>query len=159
MKTIICGGRALTDYGLVVEAIHVAGFAISEVVSGACGIDADDPKRDGLQAKGGDALGEDWALFNGVPVRRFYAGWNRLGLKAGPLRNAEMAAYAEALIALPGNKGTANMIHLAQVRKLPVFSLGKNLKSCTPSPLRRSERFFSAMEKLDGPKYSPLEDA
>ncbi len=126
MKTIIAGGRKLTDFGLVVEAIHVAGFVISEVVSGACGIDADDPKRDGLPAKGGDALGEDWAHFNGVPVRRFYAAWKCLGLKAGPLRNAEMAAYADALIALPGNKGTADMIKQARGNGLKVFVLGES---------------------------------
>ncbi len=120
MKVIIAGGRNLTDYGLVVEAIFLAKFDITEVVSGACGIDADDPRRDGLLAKGGDGLGEDWAYFNGIPILRFYAAWKRLGLKAGPLRNAEMAEYADALLALPGNKGTADMIKQARQKMIPL---------------------------------------
>jgi hypothetical protein len=83
MKCVIAGGRDLTDFGLVVEAVHLSDFTISQVVSGACGIDADDPAGDGKKAKGADGIGEDWAWFNGIPMRRFYAAWKRLGTKLG----------------------------------------------------------------------------
>jgi hypothetical protein len=57
-------------------------------------------------------------------VRRFSADW-RIGRGAGPQRNGEMAAYADALIAvhrdLAQSKGTANMIAQARRAGLRVF--------------------------------------
>jgi hypothetical protein len=100
-----------------------SGFSISEVVSGACGIDADDPRRMHKPAKGGDGLGEMWAKANGIPICRFYPAWNRMGKKAGFIRNEEMAQYADALIALPGGSRTAHMIRRARTHGLETFVL------------------------------------
>ena len=108
MRVIVAGGREVTDPALVAKAIEASGFEITELVSGG--------------ARGVDALGEAWALAHGLPVRIFRADWKKHGRKAGPLRNREMAAYAEALIAIPtGGPGTQNMIKEAWLAKRPQY--------------------------------------
>jgi hypothetical protein len=109
MKVIVAGGRDFTNYALVEEAIKISGFEISQIVSG--------------KAKGIDTLGEVWALANNVPVEAFPADWSQHGRAAGPIRNKQMAEYADALIAIwdGESKGTANMIQQARNKKLNVF--------------------------------------
>jgi len=109
MKVIIAGGRDFTNYALVEDAIKCSAFEITQVVSG--------------KAKGVDTLGEVWALANNVPVEAFPADWSQHGRAAGPIRNREMAEYADALIAIwdGESKGTANMIQQARNKRLNVF--------------------------------------
>lgn len=109
MKVIIAGGRDFTNYALVEEAIKRSAFEITQVVSG--------------NAKGVDTLGEVWALANNVPVEAFPADWAAHGRAAGPIRNREMADYADALIAIwdGESKGTANMIQQARNKHLNIF--------------------------------------
>lgn len=113
MKVIIAGSRTLRSFGVVRRAIYHGCAALqiakpSEVVSGG--------------ASGVDSTGELWAGANGVPVRRFPADWIRYGLGAGPIRNREMADYADALIAVWDGKsrGTADMIRQMRERGKPV---------------------------------------
>ena len=108
MKTIIAGGRTVTDDALITAAVDACPWSISEIVSGA--------------AKGVDQLGEDWAEQNEIPVKRFPANWKEHGRAAGPIRNREMAEYAEALIAIwdGQSKGTGNMIKTAEKLGLEV---------------------------------------
>lgn len=70
---------------------------------------------------GADWYGELWAKRNDIPVKRFYADLYGKWPACGPRRNAAMAEYADALIALPGGKGTANMIDEARKRGLKVY--------------------------------------
>lgn len=109
MKVIIAGSRSITDYELIKRAIVGSRFAITEVVSGG--------------ARGVDRLGERWAAENGIPVIQFIPDWDTLGKKAGYARNADMANYAEALIAVydGASKGTGHMIDIATRKKLKVF--------------------------------------
>lgn len=111
MKTIIAGSRTVTDYSIVLKAIQLSKFDISEVVSGG--------------ARGADSLGERFAKENKIPVKIFPANWEMYGKKAGFLRNREMAEYGEALIAIMINnsKGTSNMISLAKEKGLKVYVL------------------------------------
>src|SRR6187551_1734503 len=97
MKLIIAGSTTLTpeqfpDKRLdeLHERIHV-----TEVVSGG--------------AWGADYLGEVWAEGNGLPIMRFPADWDKYGRAAGPIRNRKMAEHADAVVLLPGGKGTASM--------------------------------------------------
>lgn len=109
MKVIIAGGRDFNDAAALNVAIARAekqGIRITEVVSG--------------RARGADALGETWARAHGIPIKPFPADWNRFGNAAGPRRNTDMADYAEALIALPGGRGTRDMIAKARSRGLLV---------------------------------------
>jgi len=74
-------------------------------------------------ARGVDQGGELWASVQGRPVKRFPADWDTYGKSAGHRRNAEMAKYADALVAIWDGKsrGTANMISEARKRGLVVF--------------------------------------
>ncbi len=72
--------------------------------------------------KGGDLLGERYAVERNYPIKQFPADWRRYGKSAGLKRNAEMAIYADALIAFwdGESKGTKNMIDLATQAGLKV---------------------------------------
>lgn len=105
MKIIIAGSRTITDVRIVAWALGSAGLKlgmISEIVSGG--------------AKGVDTLGEQIAIINNIPVRRFPADWNKYGRSAGYKRNAEMAEYADILVAVwdGQSKGTEHMVDLMQ---------------------------------------------
>lgn len=106
MRVIIAGGRDFTDMLALVAAIKASGFEISEIVSGG--------------QTGADTLGLHYARANGIRERMFpYEGI--LGRAGGPVRNRKMAEYADALIAMPGDRGTANMVYEAMLRKLKVY--------------------------------------
>ena len=111
MKVIIAGSRTITKLSDVIWAVVHSGFygKITEVVSG--------------KAKGVDNLGETWAYYNDIPVKSFPADWNEHGRSAGYKRNAQMAAYADALIAIwdGESKGTKHMIDIAKKKGLKVF--------------------------------------
>ena len=70
-------------------------------------------------AKGADKLGEQYAMDYGLKTKMFHADWSK-GKQAGPIRNAAMADYADALIAFWDGKsrGTANMIQNAKNKGL-----------------------------------------
>lgn len=109
MKVIIAGGRDITDYNLVRTAYAKSGFKATEIVSGG--------------ARGVDYLGECVAKNLNIPIKVFPADWNTHGRKAGPIRNSQMANYADALVAVwdGESKGTANMIIQAREKGLEVF--------------------------------------
>lgn len=113
MRVIIAGSRALNETARLNAAIALwkeayGEASITEVVSGG--------------ARGADRLGEAWARAQGLPITRFPAEWRRYGKAAGPIRNRQMAAYADGLIALPGGgRGTRSMIAEAQRRGLPIL--------------------------------------
>jgi hypothetical protein len=109
MKVIIAGSRGITDEHLIFNAIKESGFEITEVVSGG--------------AAGVDKFGEKYANRNDIPLKIFLADWEKKKASAGIIRNAEMANYAEALIAVwdGKSKGTKNMIEIAGRKGLLVF--------------------------------------
>jgi hypothetical protein len=110
VKTIIAGSREL-GIDSFVAAIECcpATPSITEVVSGT--------------ARGIDSIGESWARDNKIPLKQFPADWDTYGRSAGYIRNAEMADYADALIAIWDGKsrGTKHMIDIATKKGLEVF--------------------------------------
>jgi hypothetical protein len=108
MKTIIAGSRGLTGAGLISSAVSQSGFDVTEVVSGT--------------ARGIDSSGEDWAWDCQLPVKRFPADWKTHGRSAGYKRNEQMAAYADALIAIWDGKsrGTQHMVDIARKEGLEI---------------------------------------
>jgi len=98
MKVVIAGDRDVTDRDLVWSIIDQSPFEITEVVCG--------------KARGVDTLGEEWAEAHGIPVKPFpYI--RGVGKAGGPMRNKQMADYADALIAIwirSKSKGTKDMI-------------------------------------------------
>ena len=109
MKVIIAGSREITDYGFVAAVIKRSGFDITEVVSGT--------------AHGVDRLGEQWAVQNGVPIKYMPPDWNLHGKAAGPIRNKEMAEYADAAVLVWNGEssGTKNMLENMQKIGKPYF--------------------------------------
>lgn len=73
-------------------------------------------------ARGADRLGERYAAERGYRVERFPADWDRNGVAAGPIRNSQMAAHADALVAFWDGKsrGTRDMIERAEKHNLPI---------------------------------------
>lgn len=115
MKVIIAGSRGINDYAELLAAIAAANMSISCVISGT--------------AKGVDRLGERYARENNIPVLRYVPDWTRYGKSAGIIRNEEMIAIADGLIALwDGNsKGTKHAIDTAKKRDIPV-----HVRICVP---------------------------
>lgn len=111
MRTIIAGSRTVESFDLVRAAVEACPWAseITEVVSGC--------------ADGVDTLGEQWAKRKMIPIKRFPADWRRFGRAAGPKRNEQMAAYADALIAVwdGASRGTQDMIERARHYGLRVY--------------------------------------
>lgn len=108
MRTIIAGSRHCTDEAAVLAAAEAAPWEITEVVCGG--------------APGVDSIGAKLARERNIPVTMFPADWNKHGRAAGPIRNRQMADYAQALVAVWDglSPGTKNMIHEAQSRGLKV---------------------------------------
>lgn len=109
MKVIIAGSRSVEDYSLVVQAMQRCGYDVTEVVSGC--------------ATGVDTLGERWARANNIPIKEMPANWNRDSKAAGPIRNREMAKYADAAVIVWDSKsaGTRNMVNEMIRHKKPYF--------------------------------------
>lgn len=108
MILIVAGGRDYEDALTVfyfLDRIHER-EGIREIVSGGC--------------RGADRLGEIWACKNRVMIRKFEANWKD-GKKAGPMRNKNMARYADAVALFPGGKGTESMYREAESYELKIF--------------------------------------
>lgn len=100
MKLVFSGSREITNRLLIAAII------------------ADLPCRDEVtEVVHGGARGVDQivgSICKGTwPVKVFLADWRKHGKSAGPIRNAEMAKYADVLVAIMiegGSRGTQNMI-------------------------------------------------
>lgn len=70
-----------------------------------------------------DQFGESWAEKRGIAVKRFPADWNKHGKAAGPIRNAQMADYADTCVAFwdGESRGTKDMFDQMTRRAKPSF--------------------------------------
>lgn len=111
-RVIIAGSRTFNDYELLKrkmdELLANVKWMKIVVVSGA--------------ARGADQLGEQYAKERGYGIDSHPANWDLYGKSAGYIRNAEMAANADALVAFWDGKsrGTKHMIDLAEKRRIHV---------------------------------------
>lgn len=63
-------------------------------------------------ARGVDLFGLEWAKDKGIPVIKMPADWDRLGKRAGIVRNGEMAKVADCAVVFfrpGGSRGARNM--------------------------------------------------
>ena len=100
MKIIVAGGRDFQNYKhleKVMDYYNKKG-QVDEIVCGG--------------ANGADYLGSVWANANGIKVEYMDADWKKFGKGAGPIRNKEMADYADSLVAFwdGESRGTKHMI-------------------------------------------------
>ena len=107
MKLIIAGGRDYRFTPTDRSRLDALLGTVTEVVSGA--------------ATGADQAGERWAKLHGIPVKRFPADWNKHGRTAAPIRNAQMAQYADAVALLPGGRGTDSMRREAERAGITIY--------------------------------------
>lgn len=113
MKIIIAGSRSIQDDQLVRLHVHaiLSQFSInpSEIISG--------------EATGPDKIGETYAVMMGIPLKKMPANWGLHGRSAGPIRNRQMAEYADmAIVFWDGeSRGARNMmLEMSRVKK-PCF--------------------------------------
>jgi hypothetical protein len=101
MKLIIAGSRKMRSHpSIILGYLTEAGINIediTEIVSG--------------KAKGIDTEGEIFAQRYNIPVKEFPADWDQYGKAAGPIRNKQMAVYADRLFLIWDGKspGSKNM--------------------------------------------------
>ena len=111
MRLIIAGGRHhhLTEQDLM--ALDSIPNVTCVICGGANGVDND---------------GEQWAKSRNIMVKTFKPNWNKHGKKAGPLRNRDMAANADALAIFTGGRGTESMFKEAQKAGIKIFDFRPN---------------------------------
>ena len=109
MKVIVAGSRDVRDFDAVSKAIKDSGFEVTLII------------HEG--ARGVDTLAEKWAVKNDIPFEKYPADWDQYNKAAGHIRNSQMAAAGEALVAIrkDGSRGTTNMIEQAKKKGLPVY--------------------------------------
>ena len=112
VKAIIAGSRHIECAGIVhmviTDAVQKNDWDIIEVVSGG--------------ATGVDSVGEAMAQLFNKPIRRFPANWHMYGKIAGPMRNKEMAKYADVLILIHSNTpGSLNMKAQMELLGKPIY--------------------------------------
>lgn len=109
-RVVIAGGRDFKDYEKLKSVCDkVLPDGPYEIVSG-------------CEKNGADGLGERYAEEKGWPVKKFHPDWDKFGLKAGPIRNAQMADYGHAAIIFWDGKsrGSKSMIKEMKERNKPV---------------------------------------
>lgn len=117
MKVIIAGGRDFIPEpkDIITLATLDNEHVFDEIVCG--------------EARGADTFGKEYGKIMGIHIESFPADWNNYGKKAGPIRNEEMACYADAVIFFPGGKGTEDMRRRALKRGLKILYDGGNIGS------------------------------
>ena len=111
MRVIVAGPRDLVLLEETVEAaLGASGFSVGEIVEGG--------------ATGVDSSAAWYAQQRGIPYKSFCADWTKHGRAAGPIRNRQMAEYADALVLVKrrgaDTPGTKSMTREAEKRGLPV---------------------------------------
>lgn len=86
-------------------------LSISELVCGMC--------------EGIDMSAYEWAAHLKLPVKEFPADWDKYGRAAGPIRNAQMAEYADIVVAIwdGKSKGTSSIIREMKKLNKPVIDI------------------------------------
>lgn len=116
MRVLICGGRDLNDANWINKldeySEHYGPF--THVIQGG--------------ATGADAIAKRWAELCRIPTTEYRAAWQKYGKLAGPLRNQRMLdeGKPDLVLALPGGRGTADMVMRATVSGLPVIDVDRN---------------------------------
>ena len=109
IRLAVVGSRSFNDYELLSQVLGSVKTTICSIVSGG--------------AKGADSLAAKYALEHSIPLHEILPDWDKLGRKAGFVRNREIVASADALIAFwnMGSKGTAHTIQLARDANIPMY--------------------------------------
>lgn len=114
---LVCGGRNFSDEELMRQ--WLSNLQPSSIIHGG--------------ASGADSLAGSVAAAMGLPVTVYSANWKEYGRAAGPLRNQAMIAalhnaakggWTVKVLAMPGGRGTADMVKRATEAKFEVVGPG-----------------------------------
>ena len=127
MKLAVVGSRDFQDYAWL-EHCLLRVFRVEEleaVISGG--------------ARGADGLAARFAAAHQLPLVVIPADWKRYGRKAGPIRNTEIVARADAVVAFwdgrsPGTRDTITKARNAGLR-VEVFFCGRGIAEGGVNPL------------------------
>lgn len=113
-KVVICGGRKYANRHRVRSLLeHLLSSDASDTVAIIHG-----------GAQGADSLAGSEARNLGIPEIVVPANWSKFSFSAGPIRNRTMVRLdPDLVIALPGGKGTADMVKQASYAGLWVVEL------------------------------------
>lgn len=116
MKIAIVGSRSFDSYDEIESHLEQYKGQATLVISGG--------------AKGVDTFGERWAIKNSIPTLIFKPDWDKHGKSAGYLRNKDIVANADLVIAFwdGTSKGTKHSIDIAKTS-------GKELRIIYKIPL------------------------
>lgn len=107
-KLLVCGGRDFTDYSKLELALKNLPFTPAIIIEGGY--------------RGADTLAKQWAIYNSIHYAEVPALWEAFGGRAGPLRNYAMYLLnPEYCLAMPGGKGTQDMVNLCTTNNIPVW--------------------------------------
>lgn len=136
MRLLVCGGRDFVDREWMFSVLDK--LAPTVVIHGA--------------APGADTLADEWAKARGVPREPYPAEWwkykNRKA--AGPIRNSRMLREGkpDAVLAFPGNDGTADMTRKAKRAGVPVIEAERaDAYVLLPDGKRDAKEFLNALRK------------
>ena len=104
-----------------------------EIVSGGC-------------PSGGDHFAEQLAKKHQIPIKIYYAQWDKLGKSAGYIRNTDIARDADVLMALVSSDrtgGTEDTIKKAQKMKKAIIILSPVTSPSSPNNFSSPEDIFS----------------
>lgn len=111
MRILVCGGRDFADRDAMARALAPYKTTATMIIHGG--------------ARGADTLAREWADVFGIPSMAFPVSqdhWDRYGKAAGPMRNRRMIEYGQPqlVVALPGGRGTSDMISQAMKAGIPI---------------------------------------
>jgi SLOG family YspA-like protein len=106
MRVLVCGGRDFNDSELmisVLDRLHTENL-FTVLIHG--------------NARGADTIADSWASRRGIPREPYgvpQGEWDKIGKKAGPLRNQQMLEEGkpDLVVAFPGGGGTKDMVRRA----------------------------------------------
>jgi hypothetical protein len=113
VRLLVTGGRTYWDeeelYRILDEIAE--DYPISVVIHG--------------DAAGADTLAGSWAKDRGIPIIAVPADWQRLGRRAGPIRNRIMLEQCspDLVVAFPGGRGTYDMVKIAKKVGIEVIEI------------------------------------
>jgi hypothetical protein len=130
-RLLVCGGRDYEDRDAAFRALDAADAQrrITTIIHGG--------------ANGADKFAGEWAAMRGRECVVYRADWEARGRAAGPERNARMLSEGkpQGVLALPGGRGTLDMVRKARAFGLPVWE-----------PYRARDRVRSTSTEGAGPK-------
>jgi SLOG family YspA-like protein len=113
MRILVCGGRDFSDKQLLFDTLDRIDVErpISLVIHGA--------------AHGADSFAGEWAMENLKAWAAYPADWTKHGKAAGAIRNRRMLVEGrpDLVVAMPGGRGTANMIKIAHADGVEVMEI------------------------------------